>query len=121
MINSSIIPTKGKILNITGKPNYIEIVALNDFKNDIHEIMASRKIPKSKIKKRFGAVGGILENIPLICGGIYENSQEDVCQDGFILGQPDKKIEMLKKRAHASCVVLDSNIKYSIIFLLGFF
>ena len=100
-------------MTITGNPNHthIGIVDLNNLKNDAHGTMSSWKKPRSKIKKRCGAVGGILENKPLICGGIYENSNEDVCQDGFILGQPGKKIEMLKKRAHASSVVLDDSIK----------
>ena len=69
-----------KILTISGNPNHIEIVDLNknDLKADYHKIMAFWKNPKSKIKKRYATVGGILEssffgkNYPLICGGITE-------------------------------------------------
>ena len=130
--------TTDKILTITGNPNHIEIVDLNenDLKADYHKIMASWKSPKSKIKKRYATVGGILQSsfwqkphYPLICGGITEISTyfhgkrkpskclNDVFQDGFILGHPKidsgfvkvhdlGKIAMKEKRAHAACVVL---------------
>ena len=60
---------------------------------------------------RSNAVGGLLEDQDLICGGVFN---KQALQDCFVIGQPEKKIEMLEKRAYAASVVIDTNILWII-------
>ena len=60
---------------------------------------------------RSNAVGGLLEDQALICGGVFN---KQALQDCFVIGQSEKKIEMLEKRAYAASVVIDTNILWII-------
>ena len=51
---------------------------------------------------RYGCFGGLLDNEPFICGGEYDTGNK--FDDGFIIGQPNKKLHMLEKRFEASGV-----------------
>ena len=53
---------------------------------------------------RIGAVGEILENQPIICGG--RDEKWNVLEDGIILGSSNK-IQLIEGRRSASSVVLD--------------
>ena len=66
--------------------------------------------PRSKFKfedesaARIGAVGGILENQPLMFGG--RDEEMNIFKDGIILGS-SKKIQLIEARRFASSVILD--------------
>ena len=56
-------------------------------------------------EKRRYAVGGLLHNKPIICGGFFPRS--GALQECKVLGQPVKKFKMLETRMLASSVVLN--------------
>ena len=51
---------------------------------------------------RYGCVGGLIENEPFICGGEYDSGNK--FDNGFIVGQPNKKLQMLETRFGAAGV-----------------
>ena len=46
--------------------------------------------------KRYGCVGGLINNEPFFCGGEYDTGNK--FDDGFVVAQPNKKLQMLEKR-----------------------
>ena len=54
---------------------------------------------------RWSPAYGVLEGVPLICGGGYEN--KEVYQDCVAIGHPDLNIQMLEKRVWTSGIVLN--------------
>ena len=56
-------------------------------------------------EERCNAVGGLLRNKPIICGGFFPRSR--ALQECKVLGQPVKKFNMLQKTMNASSVVLN--------------
>ena len=59
-------------------------------------------------EERCNAVGGLLRNKPIICGGFFPRSR--ALQECKVLGQPVKKFNMLQKTMNASSVVLNQEI-----------
>ena len=59
---------------------------------------------ESESAARIGAVGGILENQLVMCGGF--NDEWNVLEDGVILGS-NKKFQLIEGRKYASSVALD--------------
>ena len=57
--------------------------------------------------ERDRAIGGLLQNKVLICGG--ENEKEYALQDCFVIGQPNNSFQMLEKRKSAASIVLNQN------------
>ena len=52
--------------------------------------------------KRYGCVGGLINNEPFFCGGEYDTGNK--FDDGFVVAQPNKKLQMLEKRFGAAGV-----------------
>ena len=66
----------------------------------------------SNTPERYGSVGGFLENqYALICGGKmgYYGVNNEYFQDVLMIGESNSanRIQMIEKRAHAACLVLD--------------
>ena len=51
---------------------------------------------------RYGCVGGLINNEPFFCGGEYDTGNK--FNDGFVVGQPNKKLQMQEKRFGAAGV-----------------
>ena len=51
------------------------------------------------------ATGGLLQNLPIVCGGFNYGTS----QDCVVIGQPEKEIKMIEKRANAASVALDQS------------
>ena len=104
---SSIIFVPAKVLIATGNPyeigHSIEVIDLQN--SDLN----CDDLPNTP--DRSDSVGGLLEDQALICGGVFNNQ---ALQDCFVIGQPEKKIELLEKRAYAASVVIDTNILWII-------
>ena len=58
---------------------------------------------------RWSAVGGLVQNQPVICGGT-RNANEEL-KDVSILGQPNKTFEMFDVRLHSSSIALLNSSK----------
>ena len=59
-----------------------------------------------------GSVGGLLQNMPIICGGAKgitttEAFFDGILDDGKVIDNPSKTFQMLEKRCFASSVVLN--------------
>ena len=67
------------------------------------------------LELRSGCFGTMMKNEPIICGGCYRNITDDsgptVYQDSLVFGQ----IQLLQKRAYATCV----NLKNFTIWIVG--
>jgi len=104
-----------KILIATGYPfevgQRIEIVDLLEphLRHDlIHDVPSTRvTISRHGLMARYGCVGGLLDNEPFFCGGEYDTGNK--FDNGFIIGQPHKKIQMLEKRFGAAGVVFNDS------------
>ena len=101
-----------KIFVATGFPGCkVEIINVLDpgFKlqlTDRNEYSYSRN--KNGVR-RWSAVGGLVQNQPVICGGTWNGFE--VRKDVSILGQPKKTFDMFDIRLHSSSVVLLNNSK----------
>ena len=65
--------------------------------------------------QRSDAIGGLVDGMPLICGGKYGGT---FFQDCFIIGKSDVKIQMLEERKWANGIGIRYDIKISIIITL---
>ena len=61
----------------------------------------------SDTSTRWGSFGGLIQKQPIICGGF---DGRNVLKDCFLIGKPNKKIQMLEKRGDAASVVLEASI-----------
>ena len=88
-----------KVLVTTGNPvgngQKTEIIDLS--KPNQKSIVKSEVLPDSPGPR--GPVGGLVEDQAVICGGSINTDELQHC---IILGQPNKKIQMIEKRAYAS-------------------
>ena len=83
------------------KQNKIEIIDLSNpnFKCEL----------PTDVPIYYNSVRGLLQGKPIFCGGF--NTSNDIMQNCFVIGgKPSIKLQMLKKRVHASSVVLQKNI-----------
>ena len=84
----------------------------NGEKGEVLDILDHNNKVQTNIKtnKRYGAVGCILKNDPLICGGKigYYGLNMQYFNDGFSATNNSANIHMLEKRAHASGVLLSN-------------
>ena len=64
---------------------------------------------------RYGCVGGLIDNEPFICGGEYDSGNK--FNNGFVVGQPQKKLQMLETRFGAAGVGMITS-KISCLFTL---
>ena len=91
----------GKILIATGYPaengTQIEIIDLID-PNWKFDFVDKRAVGN-------GAVGGLLQNQPVICGTWNGNTFHDC----IFIGQPDKSIQIMEERFGSSSVLIDKN------------
>ena len=77
---------------------------------DGHEIVdlvypnAKYQLLAENVPRVGGATGGILQNSPIICGGFDDNDMFTSSKDCFVIGQPEMKIKMIKKRNYAASV-----------------
>ena len=69
---------KAKVLVATGYP-----LAMGQIIEVIDLINQNSKSLKHDLAGRYGAVGGLVQNVPVICGG--ENAYSNKFQDGFII------------------------------------
>ena len=64
--------------------------------------------------ERYSAIGGLLQNKPVICGGGHDGYQNvhstAVSQDYFILGTTHLELQMLEKRKYAASIVLNEQL-----------
>ena len=52
-----------------------------------------------------GATGGLLQNLPIVCGGFNYGTS----QDCVVIGQPEMEMKMIEKRYDAASVALDQS------------
>jgi len=106
---------KTKILIATGYPfevgQRIEILDLLEphLRHDlIHDVPTTRvTISRHGLMARYGCVGGLINNEPFFCGGEYDTGNK--FNDGFVVGQPNKKLQMQEKRFGAAGVVFNDS------------
>ena len=84
----------GKYLLISG--NRHEIV-------DLLNPNVKYKLLADNVPRVFGATGGLLQNSPIVCGGF-------VSQDCVVIGKPEMKMKMIKRRFCAASVALNACI-----------
>ena len=84
---------------MAGQSSKAEIVTLNNTQNQ--KCTLKEDFPAHKRKNTLAY--GVLEGVPLICGG----STGSVHQDCIAIGHPDLKIQMLEKRQWTSGIVLN--------------
>ena len=86
------------------------------FSEDGHEIVdllnpnARYELLANNVPRVSGATGGLLQNLPIICGG--ENIMDGnlkVYQDCVAIGQPEMEMKMIEIRSGAASVALDQN------------
>ena len=87
-----------------------------------HPNMKCDLLPESK--RRIGAFGGLIQNVPVICGGRglikvkYANQDsyeaDTYEQDCFVIGEPNKTIMMTEKRYHAASIVLNQTTIWAV-------
>ena len=77
-----------------------------NIKTEVHDIKRPHSICNSKeFFKRYGAVGGILENKNVVCGG--KSSKLQRYQNCTVIGEEQgKEVQMMSKRYAASSVVV---------------
>ena len=99
-----------KVLVTTGNPvgngQKTEIIDLS--KPNQTSIVKSEVLPDSPGPR--GPVGGLVEDQAVICGGSINTDELQHC---IILGQPNKKIQMIEKRAYASRYIIHTYIPLS--------
>ena len=85
---------------MAGYESTAEIVTLNNSQNQ------NCKLKENYSPHSRGATNayGVLEGVPLICGG---RTNQDVYQDCIAIGHPDLKIQMLEKRDWTSGIILN--------------
>ena len=67
---------------------------------------AKYQLLANNVPRVSGATGGLLQNSPIICGGM--DSQDNISQDCVVIGQPEMETKMIEKRKGAASVALDS-------------
>ena len=79
---------------------------------DGHEIVdllnptAKYELVANNVPRVDFATGGLLQNSPIVCGGLNYGGTSRGC---VVIGQPEKKRNMIEKRSHAASVALDQN------------
>ena len=73
---------------------------INNFLKDVPSTRVT--ISRHGLMARYGCVGGLLDNEPFFCGGEYDTGNK--FDDGFVVAQPNKKLQMLEKRFGAAGV-----------------
>ena len=90
-----------KIL-VAGEDSKAEIVTLNNSQNQNCKLKEDFPPHKRGTLTAYG----VLDGVPLICGGRYETN-DDVYQDCLTIGSPDLTIQMLEKREWTRGIVLN--------------
>lgn len=112
-----------KVMIVTGYPFEVgqrtEILDLIDpyMRYNLITDIPSNHVTVSRhgLLARYGCVGGLIDNEPFICGGEYDSGNK--FSNGFVVGQPHKKLQMLETRFGAAGVGMITS-KISCLFTL---
>ena len=94
----------------TGANDSIKKVGTNIEIIDLIDYSVETFILKDPRGNRFDAIGSLVHDQPVIIGGAYDWGREDrATDDGFIIGQPQRSLNILQGRDRSASVVLKEN------------
>ena len=94
----------------TGANNSIKKVGSNVEIIDLIDYSVETFILKDPRGNRFDAIGSLVHDQPVIIGGAYDWGREErATDDGFIIGEHQKSLNILQGRDRSASVVLKEN------------